>query len=79
MVHRTVLGLPALDVLAFHGACIELNCRQIRYIILNNNLLVLESDGNSNTIGAPLIKRLPQVAQDEVWEIIMLHISCTPL
>ena len=74
-----VLGLPALDVLAFHGACIELNGREIRYIILNNNVLVLESDGNSNAIGAPLIERLPQVAQDEVGEIILLHISCIPL
>lgn len=50
----------------------DLDCREIRNIILNKGLAVVDGDGNTGTVSAPFIVRIPEIGEGEIFNLLSL-------
>lgn len=69
-VKITVVAQPSF--LGAHGAVfVYLQCRQVRDVVLQEGLSGRKSDGNTSTVSAPFVERVPQITKCEERNLLL--------
>ena len=50
----------------------DLDCREIRNVVLNKGLAVVDGDGNASAVGAPFVVTIPEIGEGEIFNPLSL-------